>query len=200
MIVNFNAIDITESGSSSPGYGFPYIYWLWGQAGYTVSVEQESGPPDVDGAPLDQVPVSIEAHAQGSFEGDYGGFSAYADFWSTHGSMATGLIGSDTEAFNVQQTRWMTPGDQIAVSISAFGEVMPSDAGGGGEVSVYVDPTISLDQGAFDAMYPNSGITLSNYYQIDYPSNMSPEPSTFTLLGMGLAVAGYAGRRRKAKA
>jgi hypothetical protein len=29
---------------------------------------------------------------------------------------------------------------------------------------------------------------------------MSPEPSTFTLFGIGLTLAGYAGRRRKAKA
>jgi hypothetical protein len=58
-----------------------------------------------------------------------------------------------------------------------------------------------LDQAAFDAEPGNSGITLSDYYQIDYSPNMSvPEPSTLTLLGMGLALVGYGGRRRKARA
>jgi hypothetical protein len=68
------------------------------------------------------------------------------------------------------------------------------------EVTVYLDPTITFDQAAFDTAHPGSGITLSDYYQIEYSDNLSPEPSTFTLFGIGLALAGYAGRRRKARA
>jgi len=200
LIVNFNAIDLSVADYQSPNYTGPsplnYLPVLGGFAGYTVSVEQIS--PFADGQPPSQVPVLVEAHAQGSVEAGLGGFFASVSVGGAQISYPpspTVYGGPYTDSFNEQFIQWTTPGGQFPVVLSASIEAAPTSDS---EVSVSIDPTITLDQAAFDIAYPNSGITLSDYYQIDYSDNLSPEPSTFTLLGIGLALAGYAGRRRKA--
>jgi hypothetical protein len=212
--VNFNAIDMSvwenENGAYPGGdTGLEEFFgFLLAEAYYTVSVEQTTGSPVVDGQPLSQVPLSITAQAQASVEQGLGAFGAWADLlcspspsiYYPSGSTGEAFGGPNTEEFNVQQTCWVTPGEYISVDLGA--DIWAEATGDSvTELTAEVDPTITLDQAAFNAEYPGSNITLSDYYQIDYSPNMnSPEPSTLTLLGIPLALAGYAGRRRKGKA
>ena len=58
------------------------------------------------------------------------------------------------------------------------------------------DPTIRLDQAAFDAEYGPNAFLLSDYYTMDFSPNIPiPEPSTFCLLGTGCL--GLLGRLRR---
>jgi hypothetical protein len=152
--------------------------------------------------------MSVDAHGQGSVESGYGIFGGNESFPGGSADL-NGLncdpCGAGTQkTFDVTRTAWVTPGEVNTVEMNAYAWAFNVASSPGvtnsSEVTVYIDPTITLDQATFDTVYPNSGIILSNYFEIDESPNMTPEPSTLSLLGIGLALAGYAGRRRKAKA
>ena len=68
------------------------------------------------------------------------------------------------------------------------------------ECQSYVDPTIYLDQEAFDAKYGSESFLLSDYYTLQFSDNVGvvPLPAAAWLFGSGLLGLVGVARRKKA--
>ncbi len=60
-----------------------------------------------------------------------------------------------------------------------------------------VDPFISFDQAAFDALMGENTFRLDEYYSFVYSENLPiPEPGPYAMMLAGLGLVGFAARRR----
>ena len=111
--------------------------------------------------------------------------------------------GPKSDSFAGKTLVWMLPENPYALGIGANVE---AHAGLGYEPASFVttttaavNPIISFDQAAFDALYGSNSFPLEEYYQIDFSPNVTatPLPPTLLLLASGLLV--MAGWRRFSK-
>jgi hypothetical protein len=93
-------------------------------------------------------------------------------------------------------------GDIYNVDISSSCEswVAPiggQSAGASAGCTAWVDPSFAFDQAAFDQQMGTSTYRLDDYYQIVFSPNVPvPESDTYALMLAGLALVGWAARRR----
>jgi hypothetical protein len=144
------------------------------------------------------VPIEFEAKGQGS--GNHGSGAVwylvgafieankYGDVIEYNGP------GPSSDSFDFRQVIDASP-DQIYQAFIDV-DVMAATfvAGPANEAFGLVDPTVTFDQAAFDALYGLDSFPLAEYYQIRLspniptsgPTTPMPEPSTLAILGVGL--------------
>lgn len=138
-------------------------------------------------------------NSAGTFGNDSGHYTVGTSDWVTNPNVVTGFIGSAHSTINEipEGFEALAYDDLDRVIMGVF------DAGAGRSSDVFVATDINFwdDQfGWLDVRNRNlwENIWTSAEGQIDPPNPVVPEPSTFLLLGSGLAgLAFYARRRRK---
>jgi hypothetical protein len=184
------------------------------QAFFAFSVNPRSGTiPAPPGSVLAFLqargfPVTVAASGEVSVSfnnNGYGRASAAAGIMYAN-SGATLLVFTaqfgTNDAFDEVKTVWLADGLYEAfVTVSGWASASldqthdPATAGWA-SYDATADPTIRLDQAAFDAEYGPNAFLLSDYYTMDFSPNIPiPEPSTFCLLGTGCL--GLLGRLRR---
>jgi hypothetical protein len=181
---------------------------------FAFSVNPRSGTPAPPGSVLaflqargfphifaakGEVSVSSDGNAGGGGANATAGIR-YADSGATVLVFTTELGVND--AFDEVKTVWLEDGLYEAfVSVGGWAMATldqthdPATAGWA-SYDATADPTIRLDQAAFDTEYGPSSFLLSDYYTMDFSPNIPiPEPSTFCLLGTGCL--GLLGRLRR---
>lgn len=171
-------------------------------------------------APIDisEIPLLFSANAEGYLKGDswllYGSYSAYArmgygDTWQGFSFVHRDQVAGSSDSFSGSKTISLTtaPDAVFRLFVSADCEAtahggyvgVPLHGGyattGWAECSSVVDPWLSFDQGAFDALQGPDSFRLSDYFGLEYSANVPtspaavPEPSAFSLIGLALVAA-----------
>jgi hypothetical protein len=202
------SVDVVgEVETEEQGYG-PQSASFLGTAlmQYGVVLNEVATPP----TPVTAIPVKVKA--QGDLTGT-GNYSALASFAAVIGpggvTQSVPLDGTEVDVM-------LTPGAGYTAELSAGCQASASSLSnqgeeswpGGGVQNGYgssscqdvVDPHFKFDQAAFDAEMGANTFPLDEYYAFDYSPNLTPEPSSFLLLGSGLVCLAGVLRRRLGRA
>jgi len=144
-------------------------------------------PPPVSTA---YVPVRLHGWVLGSADGSGNGGGAFSSGLTVN--LAGGLVDSwyanqNTPEVEVNQPLQVLPGGYVGFHLTAGCNAWALSSGGQGYCSADADPTIVLDQAAFDASMGAQTYQLSDYYSVEYSSNLTPEPTYFLPLAIALA-------------
>lgn len=200
----------------------PVGSYVGGEAIATGSVTFYFTVEEISTPPATYTPSTyIEAHAQASFQGfastgagDFnyeGEAGAYAilpggiqweiahyihdpdDSWSDSFSESINLDLAPNDLAN--------PFYEVTISAGCYvGAWAGGDYNSRAECQSKVDPTIYLDQEAFDAKYGSESFLLSDYYRLQFSDNVDvvPLPAAAWLFGSGLLGLVGVARRKKA--
>jgi hypothetical protein len=170
-----------------------YGFWADGQAGAQTDIDYRPELIGPDGA---LVPVHV--HASGYADGILGGtaravfgvsyHSGYSDLVTLFGAAYLDAGGSGLDTFTVDETVWMSPNADIWVSLSADSSAV-STAQGPSWSQAIVDPTFTIDDPTYAALYHFEGIPGA--------AAAVPEPAGMAPLLLGLCAL-FVARRRTA--
>jgi hypothetical protein len=194
-----------KGSASATGGGWATIYFR--------ITELAPAPSDVS-----EIPLLFSANAEGYLKGDSwllsGGYSAYArmgygDTWQGFSFVHRDQAAGSSDSFSGSKTIYLTTDPDAIFRLFVSADCQATAHGGyvgvplhGGyattgwaECGSVVDPWLSFDQGAFDALQGPNSFRLSDYFGLEYSSNVPtspatvPEPSIFSLVGLALLIA-----------